>query len=287
MSLTLNMVGGGGGGLSATDALLRVQATAGSTVVATKGTVTKTDLGHENADDNTVYDYYFIIHQSQFDGVNPWTVTATLGSYASVDTIIIDAPNEYDISLTPILPIEYQAVEYLRSTGTQYIKTGITSGFTVGAELTHVSRSSFSYFGADMHLNNYDGNMRVTYQEARVGTSTVSSTLSDAWHDLVFNNSSHAYIVDGISKGTLSNGLNSSYRGEIYMFALNTRGTANYSTVNMQRVRFFDNSTNEDIHDFVACYRKSDSVAGMYDRTTSTFYTNNGSGTFVVGSDMK
>ena len=100
MSLTLNMVGGGGGGLSAPDALLRVQAPAGSTVTITKGTTTKTDLGHENADDHTVYDYYFIIHQSQFDSVNAWTVTATLSGDTASDTIIIDAADEYDVELS-------------------------------------------------------------------------------------------------------------------------------------------------------------------------------------------
>ena len=99
MSLTLNMVGGGGGGLKATDALLRVQAPAGSTVTISKGTTTKTDLGHENADDHTVYDYYFIIHASQFDSVNPWTVTATLGEDSATSTIIINAADEFNLTL--------------------------------------------------------------------------------------------------------------------------------------------------------------------------------------------
>ena len=90
---------GGGGGLSSTDALLRVQAPAGSTVTITKGVLTKTDLGHENADDHSVYDYYFIIHQSQFDSVNPWTVTATLGADSASDTVTIDSADEYDVEL--------------------------------------------------------------------------------------------------------------------------------------------------------------------------------------------
>lgn len=91
---------GGGGGLQDTDALLRVQAPAGSVVTITKGGMTKTDHGHENVDDNSVYDYYFIIHQSQFDSVNPWTVTATLGTDTDSDTIIIDTADEYDVELS-------------------------------------------------------------------------------------------------------------------------------------------------------------------------------------------
>lgn len=120
MSLTLNMVGGGGGGLSSTDALLRVQAPAGSTVTITKGSTTKTDQGHENADDSTVYDYYFIIHQSQFDSTTPWTVTATLGTQTASDTVTVNAANEYDIELSFSI--------YLFKAGDQC--TSITGGWT-------------------------------------------------------------------------------------------------------------------------------------------------------------
>ena len=90
---------GGGGSLQATDAILRVIAPAGSTVTISKGGVSKSDAGQENAADNTLYDYYFIIHASQFDSVNPWTVTATLGGDTASDTVIIDSADEYDVVL--------------------------------------------------------------------------------------------------------------------------------------------------------------------------------------------
>jgi len=90
---------GGGGSLSATDAILRVIAPAGSTVTISKGAVSKSDQGHENASDTSLYDYYFIIHASQFDSVNPWTVTATLGSDTASATVIIDSADEYDVVL--------------------------------------------------------------------------------------------------------------------------------------------------------------------------------------------
>lgn len=89
-----------GGGFNRHDALLRVQAPAHSIVTITKGTYHKSDAGHENVADHTVYDYYFIIHQSQFDSVNPWTVTATLGTQTSSGTIIIDTADEYDVELS-------------------------------------------------------------------------------------------------------------------------------------------------------------------------------------------
>lgn len=110
---------GGGGSIKGTDAILRVIAPAGSTVTITKGGVSKSDLGHENADDNTLYDYYFVIHQSQFDSVNPWTVTATDGVDTATDTIIINAADEYDVELS------YKF--YLYKSGNEY--TSVTGGF--------------------------------------------------------------------------------------------------------------------------------------------------------------
>lgn len=130
MSLTLNMVGGGGGGLKATDALLRVQAPANSTVTISKGAVSKSDLGHENADDHTVYDYYFIIHQSQFDSVNPWTVTATLWAQSKSSTVIINASDEYDL----ILSYQFYFIKDGYFTGSQLTKTGASGAtFTEGS----------------------------------------------------------------------------------------------------------------------------------------------------------
>ena len=38
------------------------------------------------------------------------------------------------------------------------------------------------------------------------------------------------------------------------------------------------------IKNFVPCYRKSDNVAGLYDLVNNVFYTNQGTGNFIVGS---
>ena len=120
----------GGGNLLPTDAILRVQAPAGSTVTIVKGTTTKTDEGHENAGDNTVYDYYFIIHASQFDSSNPWTVTATDGASTKTATVIIDTAKEYNIAITYTLYIVEEGV--LKETSFTPINGSVTqqNGYT-------------------------------------------------------------------------------------------------------------------------------------------------------------
>jgi hypothetical protein len=40
------------------------------------------------------------------------------------------------------------------------------------------------------------------------------------------------------------------------------------------------------IRDFVPCYRTTDRVAGMYDLVSGVFYTNAGTGEFIVGAEV-
>ena len=94
-----NAFSGGGGGCADTDAMVRVMAPAGSTVTFSRGAVTKTSTGHQNADDASVYDYYFIVPASAFSS-SPWTVTATLGADTETQTIIVNAADEYDVLIT-------------------------------------------------------------------------------------------------------------------------------------------------------------------------------------------
>lgn len=310
MSLTFNMVGGGsGGGLSSTDALLRVQATAGSLVTISKAGITKTDQGHENADDSTVYDYYFIVHQSQFDSSNPWTVTATLGYFASSDIIIINASNEYDMTLTPLVPSEYQAVEYLQSSGTQYINipdfypTGETE-FEATFLTTNVIASSGNYgaiFGSreNYYSKGYCYSTFSTNASQKRGHflygSSSSSSVNNIRYDgrivvnekmtTVFHN--HELSSDQFTGYTSVPTQTFASPKTMNIFAINGENEdSEFFRGNLYSLKFWTNSSTL-AYDFIPCYRKSDSVAGLFDVVNRVFYTNSGSDTFVVGSDVK
>ena len=280
---------GGGASLKATDALLRVQAPAGSVVTITKGSVTKTDLGHENADNHTVYDYYFIIHQSQFDSVNSWTVTATLGAQSKTSTIIIDAADEYDMVLSYLLPAGYQLVEYLESTGTQYINSGLTFAHgdrcTLKGQMTAAQNDntffevtssssvrSLIWGKADRTLNFFDNSTGSTRTSSAKALNTDINMIVDG-----------AFKVDGTSYGSCQ--LTGQSR-PAYIFAGNDIGSvARRGKVRIKYLKFTD-SANNIKREFYPCYRISDSKAGLYDLKNNVFYTNNGSGTFLVGGDI-
>ena len=87
-----------GGGLSDSNAILRVTVPTGSSVTAAKGGVTKhAKLWTQNAD-NTLDTAIIPIPAGSFDS-NPWTVTATKSGESITKTVIINASNEYDITL--------------------------------------------------------------------------------------------------------------------------------------------------------------------------------------------
>lgn len=90
---------GGGGGPTASDAILTVTVPTGSTVTATKGGVTLTPTMWVNAEYNTFDCALFVIAPNLFDSQNAWTVTATLGTDTANDTIVVDTNSAYYVTL--------------------------------------------------------------------------------------------------------------------------------------------------------------------------------------------
>lgn len=184
--MIFNMVGGGGGGLKNTDAVLIVTVPTGSTVTATKSGVTLTPTIWVQNADNTLDTAIFAIKASAFDSVNPWTVTASLGTYTKSETIIIDAPNEYQIEIGYTL--------YL-------LKDGVgESGYEFSNSVTYVSSSDKG------NVTSHTGYVQLT---TTGGYVMVWSSTSKA--DLTNYNTLYAHI-DLVTSVTDS-GVNVKFRG--------------------------------------------------------------------------
>lgn len=294
MSITLNMVGGGSAELEATDAVLRVQAPAGAIVTISKGTTTKSDAGHENADDSSVYDYYFIIHQSQFDSVDPWTAVASLNGKTASKTIIINIADEYDLVLDELLSTTYQRVEYLQSSGTQAINTGVYYSDHIEIDvdfmwtaLTHDT----DIIGAEggnayaIVFNVYDNNKNRLIVGTTTGTSTSgqSYATNTRYYGQLYTETHTWLYINGEQWNYDGDSVTSNY--PLGLFCRNANGTlSNKASCRIYSCKITKSGTLE--RNFIPCYRKADTVAGMYDIVHDVFYTNQGSGTFVVGSDV-
>lgn len=119
----------GGGGPSASDAILTVTVPTGSTVTATKGGVTLTPTMWVQAADNTLDCALFVIGPNLFDSVNAWTVTATLSGNTASDTVIISSNEQYDLAIYPPVYLVKNGTKIADFTGQSHAVITQQSGY--------------------------------------------------------------------------------------------------------------------------------------------------------------
>lgn len=194
----------------------------------------------------------------------------------------------------PRLPKEYQEVEYLESTGTQYIDTGVLPTTYTQIEITYSNFSSANskLFGRRRAENVYNffvystsnGKYGVAYGSQYSETSVSVDSNKHTLRYNVIENSLSCFYLDNIllkqyAVETIGGGLY-----PIVFFAFNRNGTIDYS--NYKAYSFKITESGVDIHNYVPCYRKSDNEPGMYDLVSGQFFTNQGSGEFIVGPEI-
>lgn len=187
----------------------------------------------------------------------------------------------------------YQPVEYIESTGTQYINTGI--GYQNGTSFTYELKVQFpdtaTTIGSGHHratISNTNGLLKVGYAQTNFNARDWN-TAKIAW--------SAGNVSDTIQQSSYVNGdliaINTTepYDTNPYLlFACcswnDSTGVPPYSydSVRISSSKFYRDNTL--VRHFVACYRKSDGAIGLYDRVHQRFYENDGTGTFIKGPDI-
>ena len=193
------------------------------------------------------------------------------------------------------LPQEYQEVEYIQTTGTQHIDSGVPLKSGLKAVIDWV------YADADSG-NNYTGGhigspgnrwligsqRNNNYYYFAVGATNVFTEFRFGNRDIVeayWANKASYFMVNGV-KSTTVKGENYALSEEpnytFYMGAVDRDGNATLKPkLTIYSWKFYQDDVL--IRDFIPCYRKSDGEIGMYDLVTNAFYTNGGTGTFVKG----
>lgn len=206
------------------------------------------------------------------------------------------------------LPSAYQRIQYLESTGTQYINTGKIPTDNTRMQLKYYTTSTGSFYCAGARSGastiyfaqsgatsgakvscTVNGTSVTAEDSGGVDFKRVSSgqlfeimvqTNTDSTYDYSIVDYTHNkyYRTTGVSytpMGAVSN--------PIYLFAFNP----SYVVTGTNRCYYFKlYRDGRIILDGVPCYRKSDGVAGLYDLVTGTFFTNSGTGEFVKGPDI-
>lgn len=284
--------GSGGGGISSNAALLVVYAPLGSIVTATKDGVTKTSRsGIALSDRPTVEIHLFSIGSSQF---GTWAVTATRETDTNTTTISISAVERYELYIGYHVPLQtYQEVEYLQSSGaTQLINTNFTAPDSIeiqfqygqlysGQNMRSIAGCRTSNAANKFSITHWNGNFSIAPPNSNGYSTPVDTNKHIVQNGAYFNN--HTFFdgndVKSYSAVTPPN-------LTLYLFQEHQDGYTNTGNSNCKiyYVKLWKNGTLG--REMYPCYRLSDSVAGMYDKANDVFYTNSGSGTFVVGEDV-
>ena len=195
------------------------------------------------------------------------------------------------------LPQGYQEVEYIESSGTQFIDTGFVPNDNTEIILvftnnnattgnydcifgTRTTASNDNTFALWIDTNRRFGAFYVTDGTGQALTLFPTSINAMTKHTAVMKG--RVAEIDSVSVTCPATSSSPAY--SFYIGACNTAGTADYfSKILIYESKIYDNEIL--VRDFVPCYRKADYVAGLYDLVNNVFYTNAGSGVFAVGAD--
>lgn len=201
-----------------------------------------------------------------------------------------------------ILPSGYSQVEYVESTGSQYVDTGIAPNaqtrWTVDFQPTLIPDDNWNsenfcgwrgdyereafYFGSGYDWLAYDGSkiyaVMVLGTGAKEPTGVAPADL--ARHTVELASGSQMFDGTGCGAGSIGNQAGDN---TLYLFALHDflEDGPLFAKMKLFSSRLYSGS--DLVRDFVPCVRTSDSAAGLYDMATSNFFANAGSGRLTEG----
>ena len=183
-------------------------------------------------------------------------------------------------------PLPYNAeVEYLQSTGTQYIDLCIVGGseYDVRAEIGFALKATFFAFGSRSEQEFRAFNFLTITNARRFDYGTEQYIIGDTeigvLKDFNFDHATGAYSygsIDGLAKKeTFSNGL------KMILFGHNNGGQIVKSNGVMIGKFYISDGTNT--LDLIPV--RKDGVGMMYDRVSGELFGNAGTGEFIIGPD--
>lgn len=195
----------------------------------------------------------------------------------------------------------YRQVEYLKSTGTQYILTDIVPEVTFKTEvemkldafLTYMSNGNSRVIGTSGYGVQFGTNADASYITFLLGHGWVSPTDYQIKNPPNFTARGLLTVCRGVNasswnstKISVTKPVTVTPSDPIVIFGYNA-GTIlwpyNCYEIRMHSVKIYDENNNL-IHNLIPTERTSDGELGLYDTLTDKFYTNAGTGTFEKGS---
>lgn len=178
-------------------------------------------------------------------------------------------------------------LEYIESTGTQYIDTGIKASKTLKVEADidvspasgwvmilgdYTSGSYFSWWRQNTTIYAYYGSNNKTLAELTGKRKYIS------------NNTNNIWSIDTSKITVAPNSSDFSKNGNnLYLFSVNNGGNYNKASMKLYSCKIYDNGTL--VRDFIPAKRISDSKCGLWDKVNFKFYTDENGGNFTAGTE--
>lgn len=175
------------------------------------------------------------------------------------------------------LPNDYEELDYIQATGTQYIRTDLIQNIDdrIILEVSFAPSTLSGWFGGNAY----------TQVQINAANGFTANTKSIALVD--YSGRTEYIYNNGELKKTQSWSTSTSYNGiKICLFALGTSSTAaaNLNSGKIFYAKLYENGIM--INHLIPAKRKSDGVVGMYDLISKKIFINQGTGVFNVGPSV-
>ena len=178
------------------------------------------------------------------------------------------------------LPSGYTQLEYIESSGTQYIDTGLkpTQDYSITIKCQSTGIDSNTYAGCDTNWQNTGFFVGVDVFE--FGNAGIARIQNYGENPIVLTLDKTGGYKDGVK--TWNNASTATFQtvSNLTLFALNRNGTMReYLTGKIYYCTISDNGTL--VRNFIPC-KNPDGAIGMYDTIGKQFYANAGTGNFTA-----
>lgn len=187
------------------------------------------------------------------------------------------------------LPSGYTKLDYIESSGTQYIDTGFIPNQDSAVHIVcqpTVASGWQGIFGARSATNVGEFGVDIpagTTLRSVYGTGNVTTTVSTVATKLDIYKNKNVCTINGAVLTNSTETFSSGY--PIWIFDKNTAGSKwNPCSMKLYSCKVYDNGTL--VRDFIPCKNASGTI-GLWDNVNSVFYANAGTGTFSTGKKHK
>lgn len=191
------------------------------------------------------------------------------------------------------LPSDYTRLEYIESTGTEYIDTGVkpTQNTRVITKIANApATTEQQLFGSRSGTSSSDrflflaaGDTKKYRNDFYNNNINIDSAFNFPYTFIVDKNKENLYLNGKLAGTNTAGTFTGAYN--MFIFAANTAGTANKCQAGTQFYYFKIYENNTLVKYFIPVKNSSDAL-GMYDLVNNQFHANLGTGSFIAGPSI-